>query len=122
MPARNQKPQSREGYCLFQSRCQQVGMQMVDAQKTRTQAQRQPLGKGHPHQQAAQKPRPPRHGHQIQVCGLPSAAAQQHIQQRPHVPAVLPRGQFRHHAPEQGVHVRLAGQHCVQQSAVLHQG
>ena len=99
-----------------------MGMQMIDAEKLRSGAQRKRLGKGHPHQEAAQKAGAARRADQIERARGDIRPAHEFIEERPYVAVVFARGQLRHDTAEEGVDVGLAGEHRGHGPAIGHQG
>jgi len=122
--AGDEQPHGRQGRFqrVVKPDGQQVRLAMVDAHQGLARGQGQALGEAQTHQQAAQQPRPAGHGDAVQVRRGDAAAGEQLARQAGQAPQMLPRGQFRHHAAEDGMDRVLRGQPLQHQPAVLHQG
>jgi hypothetical protein len=99
-----------------------MGMQMVYAQKSRVNAQRQGLGKGDANQKTAKKPGPARDGNNVNPPGRDPVALHKLVKERADVSAVLAGGQFRDNSSEKGMNAGLAGQNGINQIPVPDKG
>jgi len=81
-------------------------------------ARHKPLGQGQAHEQAAEESRPPGHGHGVHLGQAHARLGKQGRAQRSGPAQMLPGGDLRHHAPEQGVQIGLGGQFFQKRTAV----
>ena len=89
---------------------------MVYRDQGHTQAVSHALGKAHRHQHRADKARGVGHGHRVNVLFRKARVGEGPIRQAGNGLHMLARGNLRHHAAIEGVHIRLGedgiGEHC----------
>ena len=101
---------------------QNMGVQMIDAQKRLVQPQGKSLGKGHANKKAAQEARPPGSANIINFLAIHPRLLDQFIKKGADITVMLPRGQLRHHSAKKTVDIRLACQNGMNKPAVFNQG
>ena len=90
MPAGDQQPQGRIGHLTAKSCGHQVGVEVVHANKRLARSQAQSLGRRQSHEQAAEQPRPPGHGHGVHRRQGQAGFGKKRIQKRPQAAQMLP--------------------------------
>ena len=87
----------------FQQGCQQVSLQMVDADRRQAPAMGQGSRQGRPAQQGTDQAGTGRVGHPLQIAGLRRRSLECAAHQGQQALDVVARGQFRDHAAENAV-------------------
>ncbi len=117
-PGNQQRDERESRLRVGKQRRQEVALEVMDADHGPVQCDAQSRGHGGSHQERAGESGPLRVGDEVDVCERTPGLGERLARKRQDAADVVARGEFRHHAPVEGVQVDLRMQGVAEHAAL----